>query len=128
MDSLIKGAYDLHVHSAPDILPRLMDDLDMIGRIRESGMAGYVIKSHYFCTAERATLINTMHRRTVVLLERLPLTVQSVVSIRRQLRWRVVQEQSSYGFQPVTASMRGRTFLTEILIRNFPIGQRSSSK
>lgn len=62
MDSLIKGAYDLHVHSAPDILPRLMDDLDMIGRIRESGMAGYVIKSHYFCTAERATLINTMQK------------------------------------------------------------------
>ena len=62
MDSLIKGAYDLHVHSAPDVLPRLMDDLDMIGRIRESGMAGYVIKSHYFCTAERATLINTMQK------------------------------------------------------------------
>ena len=62
MDSLIKGAYDLHVHSAPDILPRLMDDLDMIGRIRESGMAGYVIKSHYFCTAERATIINTMQK------------------------------------------------------------------
>ena len=25
-------------------------------------MAGYVIKSHYFCTAERATLINTMQK------------------------------------------------------------------
>ena len=60
MDSLITGAYDLHVHSAPDVMPRLMDDLDMIGRIKESGMAGYVIKSHYFCTAERASIINKM--------------------------------------------------------------------
>ena len=60
MDSLITGAYDLHVHSAPDVMPRLMDDLDMIGRVKESGMAGYVIKSHYFCTAERAAIINKM--------------------------------------------------------------------
>lgn len=58
MESFIKGAYDLHVHSAPDVLPRLMDDVDMIDRIKNSGMKGYVIKSHYFCTAERASIIN----------------------------------------------------------------------
>lgn len=57
MKELIRGAYDLHVHSAPDVLPRRMDDLEMAGRIVESGMAGYAIKSHYFCTAERAQLI-----------------------------------------------------------------------
>ncbi|MGN0907765.1 MAG: DUF6282 family protein [Bullifex sp.] len=53
----IKGAYDLHVHSAPDVLPRRMDDLEMAERCRKSGMAGYVIKSHYFCTSERAELV-----------------------------------------------------------------------
>lgn len=57
MKELIRGAYDLHVHSAPDVLPRRMDDLEMAERIVESGMAGYAIKSHYFCTAERAQLI-----------------------------------------------------------------------
>ena len=62
MENLIKGAYDLHVHSAPDVLPRLMDDLDMIDRIKNSGMKGYVIKSHYFCTAERAAIINTLQK------------------------------------------------------------------
>jgi len=60
MESFVQGAYDLHVHSAPDVLPRLMDDIDMISRIKNSGMKGYVAKSHYFCTAERATLINTL--------------------------------------------------------------------
>ncbi len=60
MKDLIKGAYDLHVHSAPDVLPRKMDDLEMAQRILDSGMAGYAIKSHYFCTAERATLINNL--------------------------------------------------------------------
>ena len=60
MPNYIEGAYDLHVHSAPDVLPRLMDDVDMIDRIKNSGMAGYVIKSHYFCTAERAAIINKL--------------------------------------------------------------------
>ena len=41
---LIKGAYDLHVHSAPDVLPRKTNDIEMAKRIRESGMAGYAIK------------------------------------------------------------------------------------
>lgn len=57
---LIRGAYDLHVHSAPDVLPRKMDDIEMAKRIEESGMAGYAIKSHYFCTSERAQLIRQM--------------------------------------------------------------------
>lgn len=55
---LIEGAYDLHVHSAPDILPRKMDDIEMAQRIIKSKMAGYAIKSHYFCTSERAEIIN----------------------------------------------------------------------
>lgn len=58
---LIKGAYDLHVHSAPDVLPRKMDDIDMAKRIRESGMAGYAIKSHFFCTSERAQLMQKLY-------------------------------------------------------------------
>lgn len=58
---LIRGAYDLHVHSAPDVLPRKMDDLTMAKRIQESGMAGYAIKSHFFCTSERAELVHTLY-------------------------------------------------------------------
>lgn len=60
-DSIITGAYDLHVHSAPDILPRKMDDIEMAQRIIASGMAGYAIKSHFFCTAERAKLIRKLY-------------------------------------------------------------------
>ena len=29
MSSLIQGAYDLHIHSAPDVLPRKADDLEL---------------------------------------------------------------------------------------------------
>jgi hypothetical protein len=55
---LLKGAYDLHVHSGPDVMPRKMDDLELAERIEKRGMKGYVIKSHYFCTAERAKIIH----------------------------------------------------------------------
>ena len=61
MKNLIQGAYDLHVHSAPDVLPRRMNDLEMARRIVDSGMAGYAIKSHYFCTSERAELVRELY-------------------------------------------------------------------
>ena len=61
MNPLLSGAYDLHIHSAPDVLPRKMDDIDMAQRIVASGMKGYAIKSHYFCTSERAQLIRKMY-------------------------------------------------------------------
>ncbi|MCS7461681.1 PhoH family protein [Paenibacillus doosanensis] len=58
---LLQGAYDLHVHSGPDILDRKVDDLEMAERLATLGMKGYGIKSHYFCTAERAKIINKLH-------------------------------------------------------------------
>jgi len=58
---LLVGAYDLHVHSGPDVLTRKLDDLEMAERLQKLGMKGYGIKSHYFCTAERAKLINTLN-------------------------------------------------------------------
>jgi hypothetical protein len=58
---LLKGAYDLHVHSGPDVMPRKLDDLEMAERLQKVGMKGYGIKSHYFCTAERAKLINKLN-------------------------------------------------------------------
>lgn len=61
MKNLIQGAYDLHVHSAPDVLPRRMNDIEMAQRIVAAGMSGYAIKSHYFCTSERAELIRQLY-------------------------------------------------------------------
>lgn len=61
MKELIQGAYDLHVHSAPDVLPRKLDDLEMAQRVIASGMAGYAMKSHYFCTAERVKLVKKLY-------------------------------------------------------------------
>lgn len=57
---LIRGAFDLHVHTGPDLLPRSASDLDLAYRCREHGLAGFVIKSHYVPSAPRAALVRAL--------------------------------------------------------------------
>src|SRR5260370_21780003 len=57
---LVHGAYDLHVHTGPDLLPRSASDLDLAYRFRERGLAGFVIKSHYVPSAPRAALMRSL--------------------------------------------------------------------
>jgi hypothetical protein len=54
---LVRGAYDLHVHVSPDVVERLIDDLSVAPRFAAAGLGGLVLKSHYFCTAERAAVV-----------------------------------------------------------------------
>lgn len=55
--AVVAGGYDLHVHVSPDVVPRLTDDVSLAGRFKEVGMAGFVLKSHYVPTAERAAVV-----------------------------------------------------------------------
>src|SRR5258705_8131930 len=52
----IDGAYDLHVHSAPDLFPRIADDRQMVADAAAKGFAGVVMKNHFEGTASRAKL------------------------------------------------------------------------
>jgi hypothetical protein len=54
---LVRGAYDLHVHVEPDLTQRRIDDLALARRFGELGLAGFVLKSHYVPTAERAAVV-----------------------------------------------------------------------
>lgn len=58
---LLEGAYDLHVHTGPDLLSRKLDDLDYAERIRKIGMKGFGIKSHHSSSAGRAKLVNKLY-------------------------------------------------------------------
>jgi hypothetical protein len=60
IDGLLVGAFDTHIHSAPDVLPRKFNDLELAERFKSRRMAGFVLKSHYICTADRATLVNVI--------------------------------------------------------------------
>jgi hypothetical protein len=54
---LVTGAYDTHVHIAPDVMTRRIDDVSLARRFAEVGLAGFVLKSHYVPTAERAEVV-----------------------------------------------------------------------
>lgn len=46
--------FDLHVHSAPCVFPRLTDDAGVVTLYEQAGFAGCVLKGHYEPTAGRA--------------------------------------------------------------------------
>jgi hypothetical protein len=54
----ISGAYDLQVHVEPDLAPRRTDDLSLARDFLAHGLAGFVLKSHYAPTAERAKVVS----------------------------------------------------------------------
>ncbi|MFJ3779314.1 DUF6282 family protein [Streptomyces sp. NPDC090075] len=54
---LVAGAYDIHLHIAPDLMKRRVDDLTLAARFTEVGLSGYVLKSHYVPTTERAEVV-----------------------------------------------------------------------
>lgn len=59
---IVADAYDLHVHVAPDVMRRSVDDVTLARRFHDLGMAGFVLKSHYNPTAERAEVVRKVAR------------------------------------------------------------------
>jgi hypothetical protein len=55
---IVKGAFDLHVHVAPDVMRRITDDVTLAEQFGEHELGGFVLKSHYAPTAERAQIVN----------------------------------------------------------------------
>ncbi len=54
--NLLEGSIDVHIHSAPDIFPRIMNDVDLALSAKEEGMRAILIKSHVVITADRAEI------------------------------------------------------------------------
>jgi len=55
--ALLRGAYDTHIHVAPDVVARIVDDVTLAQRFATLGMDGFILKSHYTATAERASVV-----------------------------------------------------------------------
>ncbi|MBL9218928.1 MAG: hypothetical protein JNG82_10600 [Opitutaceae bacterium] len=59
-DPLPPGAIDTHVHSAPDVIERKIDDLELVAQARAAGMRAVVLKNHHNCTCGRAGILNRL--------------------------------------------------------------------
>jgi hypothetical protein len=64
---LLRGAYDTHMHISPDVVERKIDDITLARKFADLGMAGFVLKSHYGSTAERASVVRAAVPETNVL-------------------------------------------------------------
>ena len=52
----LKGFIDTHIHTSPDIKPRILNDLEAAYQAKEEGMAAIVIKCHVESTSGRAII------------------------------------------------------------------------
>ncbi|HEX3792781.1 MAG TPA: DUF6282 family protein [Pseudonocardiaceae bacterium] len=57
---LVAGGYDTHIHVAPDVMTRRIDDVSLARRFQQVGLGGFVLKSHYVPTAERAEVVRNV--------------------------------------------------------------------
>lgn len=55
---LLRGGYEMHVHTAPSHYSRRYDDFEYARELDRYGMAGSIIKTHFGSTTARATLAN----------------------------------------------------------------------
>jgi hypothetical protein len=55
---LLQGAYDLHIHLGPSVIPRSIDIADALAEADAAGMAGLVAKDHQLPTTMAALLVN----------------------------------------------------------------------
>ena len=53
----LEGAYDLQIHVGPDVIARRIDDIDCAKEFLAHRMKGFVLKSHYMQTGERAQVV-----------------------------------------------------------------------
>lgn len=56
----LAGVIDMHIHSAPDVRQRKMNDLEIMEAAITVGIRAVVIKSHHVPTADRAALVNAV--------------------------------------------------------------------
>jgi hypothetical protein len=63
---LVRGGFDMHVHIAPDVVERKIDDVSLAKRCAELGLGGFQLKSHYCSTAERARSVTAAAGSVVV--------------------------------------------------------------
>lgn len=80
-ENILKGVIDMHIHSAPDIRQRKLDDLQIMEAAVERGVRAVVIKSHQVPTPDRATLVNRIAKERYG--EDVPFTMFGGVTLNR---------------------------------------------
>ncbi len=57
----LRGAYDLHIHTSPDVIARKLTSNEAVAQARAAGMAAIALKSHVMSTASAAAALNEFY-------------------------------------------------------------------
>jgi len=63
-DPLLEGAYDIHVHASPDVVPRAMDVIQIAKAAIKQKMSGLLVKDHTTATTGRVYVLNNLLKGT----------------------------------------------------------------
>jgi len=63
-DALLEGAYDIHVHASPDVIPRAADVVQIAEAAIKQKMSGLLIKDHTTSTTGRVYVLNHLLKST----------------------------------------------------------------
>lgn len=86
----------MHVHSAPDVVPRLLDDIELVEQATKAGMRALVLKNHHCSTCSRAYLLNRIQGKVrlyggVVLNDSVgglnPMAVETAIKMGGEMIW-----------------------------------------
>jgi len=58
INEILRGAYDCHIHGAPDVIPRKLDVIEIAQQAKDAGMAGVLLVSHVTNTADEAKIVS----------------------------------------------------------------------
>lgn len=61
MEDILKGAYDMHIHTSPDVSPRKSTDIEIAEEWKTAGMKGGVVKCHFADTTGRAAILSALY-------------------------------------------------------------------
>ncbi len=84
-DALLEGAYDIHVHASPDVVPRAMDVIQIAKAAIEKKMAGLLLKDHTTTTTGCVYVLNHLLKSTCRFFSSLALNAPVGLSIQRLL-------------------------------------------
>mgnify|MGYP002153783220 CR=1 FL=1 len=60
VNGLLRGSIDIHMHTAPDVHPRSVDDVEAATQAKAADMRAILIKSHHTNTSDRAQIASNV--------------------------------------------------------------------
>jgi hypothetical protein len=60
VDKMLVDAIDMHMHTAPDVMPSRLSGLEAARQAKEVGMRAIILKNHFFNTAPIATMVREL--------------------------------------------------------------------